>query len=120
MKSVLRSLSVLMLSGVIFSCNSGEEKAAAAAVETEVIPQVRVQQVFEREVEQIETFTATVEAETKNKIAPQMPLRIKSILVEVGDNVKKGQVLATLDATNLEQARLKMKNDSIGGIPLPP
>ena len=49
MKSLLRSLSVLMLSGVIFSCNSGEEKAAAAAVETEVIPQVRVQQVFERE-----------------------------------------------------------------------
>ena len=42
-----------------------------------------------------------------------MPLRIKSILVEVGDNVKKGQILATLDATNLEQAKLKMKNDSI-------
>ena len=113
MKRLVRTLSFLMLSGVIFSCNSGQEKAAATAVEAEVIPQVRVQQVFEREVEQIETFTATVEAETKNKIAPQMPLRIKSILVEVGDNVKKGQVLATLDATNLEQARLKMKNDSI-------
>jgi RND family efflux transporter MFP subunit len=101
-----------MLSGVIFSCKSGEQ-AAAVAVEAEVIPQVRVQQVFEREVEQVETFTATVEAETKNKIAPSMPLRIKSILVEVGDNVKKGQILATLDATNLEQAKLKMKNDSI-------
>ena len=112
MKSLLRTLSVLMLSGVIFSCKSGEQ-AAAVAVEAEVIPQVRVQQVFEREVEQIETFTATVEAETKNKIAPSMPLRIKSILVEVGDNVKKGQILATLDATNLEQAKLKMKNDSI-------
>ena len=112
MKSLLRTLSVLMLSGVIFSCKSGEQ-AAAVAVEAEVIPQVRVQQVFEREVEQVETFTATVEAETKNKIAPSMPLRIKSILVEVGDNVKKGQILATLDATNLEQAKLKMKNDSI-------
>ena len=112
MKSLLRTLSVLMLSGVIFSCKSGEQ-AATVAVEAEVIPQVRVQQVFEREVEQVETFTATVEAETKNKIAPSMPLRIKSILVEVGDNVKKGQILATLDATNLEQAKLKMKNDSI-------
>lgn len=112
MKSLLRTLSVLMLSGVIFSCKS-DEQAAAVAVEAEVIPQVRVQQVFEREVEQVETFTATVEAETKNKIAPSMPLRIKSILVEVGDNVKKGQILATLDATNLEQAKLKMKNDSI-------
>ena len=74
---------------------------------------MRVQQVFEREVEQIETFTATVEAEVINKIAPQMPLRIKQVLVEVGDQVRKGQVLATLDATNLEQARLKMVNDSI-------
>ena len=112
MKSLLRTLSVLMLSGVIFSCKSGEENAAAA-VEKEVIPQVRVQQVFEREVEQIETFAATVEAEVKNNISPMMSLRIKEVLVEVGDQVKKGQILARLDATNLEQARLKMMNDSI-------
>ena len=52
MKRLVRTLSFLMLSGVIFSCNSGQEKAAATAVEAEVIPQVRVQQVFEREVEQ--------------------------------------------------------------------
>ena len=101
-----------MLSGVIFSCKSGEENAAAA-VEKEVIPQVRIQQVFEREVEQIETFAATVEAEVKNNISPMMSLRIKEVLVEVGDQVKKGQILARLDATNLEQARLKMMNDSI-------
>ncbi len=112
MKSLIRTLSVLMLSGVIFSCKSGEDKAAVA-VEAEVIPQVRVQQVFEREVEQIETFTATVEAEVKNNISPMMSLRIKQVLVEVGDNVKKGQILARLDATNLEQAKLKMVNDSI-------
>ena len=101
-----------MLSGVIFSCKSGEGEAAAA-IEAVVVPQVRTQQVFEREVEQIETFTATVEAEVKNNISPMMSLRIKQVLVEVGDNVKKGQILARLDATNLEQARLKMVNDSI-------
>ena len=112
MKSLLRTLSVLLLSGVIFSCKSGEGEAAAA-VEAVVVPQVRTQQVFEREVEQIETFTATVEAEVKNNISPMMSLRIKQVLVEVGDNVKKGQILARLDATNLEQARLKMVNDSI-------
>ncbi len=110
MKKLVRTLSVLMLAGVVFSCKSGED---AAAVEAEVIPQVRTQQVFEREVEQIETFTATVEAEVKNNISPMMSLRIKQVLVEVGDNVKKGQILARLDATNLEQAKLKMVNDSI-------
>ena len=111
MKSLLRTLSVLLLSGVVFSCKSGEAEAVVA--EAEVIPQVRTQQVFQREVEQIETFTATVEAETKNNISPMMSLRIKEVLVEVGDNVKKGQILARLDATNLEQARLKMVNDSL-------
>ena len=111
MKSLLRTLSVLLLSGVIFSCKSGEGEAAVA--EVAVVPQVKTQQVFEREVEQIETFTATVEAEVKNNISPMMSLRIKQVLVEVGDNVKKGQILARLDATNLEQARLKMVNDSI-------
>ena len=95
-----------MLSGVIFSCKSGD-KTAAVAVEMETVPQVRVLQVFEREVEQIETFTATVEAETKNKIAPSMPLRIKSILVEVGDNVKAGQILATLMQQTLSRQSLK-------------
>ena len=111
MKSLLRTLSVLLLSGVIFSCKSGEGEAVA--VEAAVVPQVRTQQVFEREVEQIETFTATVQSEVKNNISPMMSLRIKQVLVEVGDNVKKGQILARLDATNLEQARLKMVNDSI-------
>ncbi len=111
MKKFLRTLSVLMLAGVVFSCKSGEGETVA--VEAEVIPQVKTQQVFEREVEQIETFTATVEAEVKNNISPMMSLRIKQVLVEVGDNVKKGQILARLDATNLEQAKLKMVNDSI-------
>ena len=110
MKTLFRTLSVLLLSGVVFSCKSGEGEVAA---EAQVIPQVRTQQVFEREVEQIETFTATVEAEVKNNISPMMSLRIKQVFVEVGDNVKKGQILARLDATNLEQARLKMVNDSI-------
>ena len=101
-----------MLSGVIFSCKSGEENAAAA-VEKEVIPQVRIQQVFEREVEQIETFTATVQANVKNNISSKMALRIDNIFVEVGDKVKKGQKLATLEAINLTQAKLQMQNDSL-------
>lgn len=111
MKSLLRTLSVLMLSGVIFSCKSGQEQVAAKA--EVAVPQVRIQQVFEREVEQVETFTATVQAETRNNISPMMSLRIKEVLVEVGDHVGKGQILARLDATNLEQAKLKMMNDSL-------
>ncbi len=90
--------------------NSNEEAAEVAKKET---VKVRVKQCFEKEVEQLETFTATVEANTTNNIAPQMSSRIKDIYVEVGDQVKAGQKLAQMDAANLTQAKLKMQNDSL-------
>lgn len=107
----IKSLLFLMVAGVMASCGSQSEEQAA---QTEVvIPQVRVKQVFEREVEQIETFSATVAANVVNNISPKMSLRIKTINVEVGDHVKKGQVLATMDPLNLTQAKLQMVNDSL-------
>ena len=68
----IKSLLFLMVAGVMASCGSqSEEQAAQAEV---VIPQVRVKQVFEREVEQIETFSATVAANVVNNISPKMSL----------------------------------------------
>lgn len=85
----------------------------AAVVEKESAVQVKVKQCFQRDVEQIETFTGTVEANVKNNISPKMALRISDIYVEVGDRVKKGQKLATMEAINMVQAKLKMQNDSL-------
>jgi len=54
-------------------------------------------------------FTAYVEVQAQilsdeNVIAsPQSPGTVKSVLVRVGDKVRKGQLLATLDATVLQQ-----------------
>lgn len=108
----IKSLLFLLVAGIMVSCGSQSEESATVA---EVVknPQVRVKQVFVREVEQIETFTATVAANVVNNISPKMSLRIKTINVEVGDHVKKGQVLATMDPLNLTQAKLQMVNDSI-------
>lgn len=39
-------------------------------------------------------------------------MRIKDIKVEIGDFVKAGQVVAEMDAINLQQTRLQMVNDS--------
>jgi RND family efflux transporter MFP subunit len=63
-----------------------------------------------QEVPELGTFTASVEAETVNQIAPQNPGRIKKIYAEVGDHVKAGQKLAEMDNANLEQARLQLEN----------
>lgn len=59
-----------------------------------------------------EIFSSTVQAYAINNIAPQSGGRIKKIHVEVGDFVRAGQVLAEMDALNLDQARLKLVNDS--------
>ena len=102
--------SAVIVSAVACKNNANEE---AAAMEKEAAVKVKTKQCFEREVEQIETFTATVQANVTNNITSSMPLRIEKILVEVGDNVKKGQRLAILDPINLTQAKLKMQNDSL-------
>ncbi len=108
---------MLLASAVVVSAvackNNANDAAVAAAMEKEIAVQVKTKQCFEREVEQIETFTATVTANVTNNISSSMPLRIEKIFVEVGDRVKKGQRLAILDPVNLTQAKLKMQNDSL-------
>lgn len=54
------------------------------------------------------SFTANVEAENVNHIAPAMSNRIKSITVDVGDRVSRGQKLVTLDATSADQQRINI------------
>ncbi|MBQ2181904.1 MAG: efflux RND transporter periplasmic adaptor subunit [Bacteroidaceae bacterium] len=46
----------------------------------------------------------------RNNISPNAPLRIERILVDVGDVVRKGQVLVQLDASNLRQNKLQVDN----------
>ena len=73
-------------------------------------PLVRLETVKTQKVEQIQEFTATVEANVVNNIVPSMSLRINDILVEVGDHVRKGQVLAQMDKTNLLQSQTQLEN----------
>ncbi len=107
---------MLLASAVIVSavaCKNNANEEAATEMEKEVAVQVKTKQCFERDVEQIETFTATVEANVKNNISSKMPLRIADIFVEVGDRVRKGEKLAAMEAINLTQAKLQMQNDSL-------
>ncbi|MFY9515042.1 MAG: efflux RND transporter periplasmic adaptor subunit, partial [Dysgonamonadaceae bacterium] len=58
---------------------------------------VRVEEVRFVPVDQLASFTATVEADVKNNIAPAMGGRIRNIYVDVGSSVRKGQKLAVMD-----------------------
>ncbi len=76
-------------------------------------PEVKVAEVETQIVPQTETYTATVESDVKNNIAPNTPYRIEKIYVEVGDQVHKGQVLVQLDASNLRQQKLQVDNQEV-------
>lgn len=98
-----------MALALMVSC-SGEKKDAVDVGEK---PKVKIETVNIQAVDQLQEFTATVEANVVNNIAPQAPGRIKKLFVEVGDRVSAGQVLATLDDTNLKQTKLQLDNQEL-------
>jgi RND family efflux transporter MFP subunit len=53
-------------------------------------------------------FTASLIPFEEVHLAPSAPGRIEKINVEIGNNVKKDQVVALMDRTNLEQARINL------------
>ena len=99
---ILSTLTAAMLA----SCGKKEQ---AAAVATEELPIVTVDVAHRIDVPQNKVYTANVEAENINNIAPATPNRIKSINVEVGDRVRKGQVLVELDKSNIDQLRINLE-----------
>ena len=110
MKIFKNRLIYLSLATILAACSSSEEEATTQATSQKVeeLPKVEIQQVSSHTVAQDNEYTATVEADNINNISPAAPNRIKSILVDVGDNVKKGQTLATLDKSNVDQLKVRL------------
>ena len=92
MKKSIQLVALFALT-LLGSCTGGNEQKAAEKVEEK--PRVKLADVTARPVDQIQEYTATVEAEVKNNIAPSSPVRIDRIFVEVGDRVSKGCQSAT-------------------------
>jgi len=104
-------LVALFAVAILGSCSGGKEDSTVEKKEEK--PTVKLANVSARPVEQIQEYTATVEAEVKNNIAPQSPVRINRIFVEVGDRISKGQKLVEMDNANLVQLKLQMENQEI-------
>ena len=94
------------------ACGSNSSKTAQSQ-DVEIIPTVAVETVSSRDVAQTSTYTSTVQPYVKNNIAPQTAGRISKINVEIGDFVKKGQVLAEIDKAQLQQAQLQLHNKEV-------
>lgn len=101
MYNLLRFTSLLSVA-LLLSCG-GAGKSESTENEGPQKTKVRVEEVKLVPVDQISTFTATVEADKVNNIAPAMGGRIREIYVDVGANVRKGQVLVAMDASTFSQ-----------------
>ena len=111
MKTIFRTMFIAAVAVMALGCGStGTKKQVETAVVADETPTVSVQQVSAREVPQTATYTSTVQAYVKNNIAPQMAGRITKINAEIGDFVKKGQILAEIDKAQLLQAQLQLQN----------
>lgn len=104
-------LVALLAMAVLGSCTAGKGKNDVQQVEAKA--KVKLASVTARPVEQVQEYTATVEAEVKNNIAPSAAVRIEKIFVEVGDPVRKGQKLVQMDAASLKQLKLQIENQKI-------
>ncbi|MBJ2188104.1 MAG: efflux RND transporter periplasmic adaptor subunit [Muribaculaceae bacterium] len=94
------------MAAILTACGDKEQ---AETVADEELPMVQVDVAHKRSVDQTRTYTANVEADNVNNIAPAMSNRIERILVDVGDHVKRGQTLVTLDASTADQQRINLE-----------
>lgn len=97
----------LLLLPIGFTSCSEKDKNSE---QEESLPVVKVEQVFNQDVAQIGTYTATVEPELINNISTSTPNRIKEILVDEGYRVAKGQTVAILDDVNTTSYEIQVAN----------
>ena len=93
---------------ILASCSGKKDKTSNGDA-VEVIP-VKVQKLEKTDIAKTLDYTANLEADEQVFYAPASTGRIEKIHVEVGDRIKKGQLLVEMDKTQLHQAEVQLKN----------
>lgn len=108
----INSIRVLLLvvfclgnSLLLGSCNRVKENKATSTVER---LNVRVELSSTMQLQDLETYSGTVEPYEQNQVCPAMAGRIDKVFVEVGDRVQAGQLLVQMDETQLLNARAQL------------
>ena len=113
MKFEKKFLSALICGTVAAGCCltacSKKEEQAQVSPEDET-PLVKIEKVYEADVDQKGTYTSSVDPEIINNISSSTPNRIKAIYVDEGQNVAKGQKLVVLDDVNIVAYETQVAN----------
>ena len=100
---ILSTLAIAVLAGC-----SGKKDSDKDTSVVEAIP-VKVQKLEKENIARTLDYTANLQADELVYYAPAATGRIEKIYVEVGDRIKKGQLLVEMDRTNLQQAEVQLK-----------
>ena len=90
----------LLLSGIIACQSDDSEGQIEPVAQVDLRPSVRVESVEEQEFIRTLSLPATVFAERSAILAPKAQGRIESVTVQIGDAVKKGDVLMTIESSD--------------------
>ncbi|MEG1794586.1 MAG: efflux RND transporter periplasmic adaptor subunit [Rikenellaceae bacterium] len=101
-------ISIFAISLILGSCTpKSNVKGSADAVK---VPVVKLATSYKSPVMQQAEFTGTIEPYAVNNISPSLSLRIDKIHVEVGDKVRRGQLLVEMDKRQYLQAAVQLAN----------
>lgn len=111
MKSNIKLVVVALTTLALAGCVGNKTKSNVESVLTQQTAVLtKVAPVENVEVAQTVDFTTTLLPYKKTFITPQMALRIDEIRVDVGDHVKEGELVATLDRNQYNQTSAQLKN----------
>lgn len=110
----LKSISVILISGLILSaCSSKKDSATsqdASASDVKAAAPVKVLAIAKSKISRTIDYTATILPFEEVNMAPSTPGRIDKIYVEEGDRVNKGQDLFLMDRTQLYQLKVQLSS----------
>ncbi len=92
------------------SCSSKKEDNSRNKAEIKQAIPVKTMILKKEKISRTINYTATLIPFKEVYLAPATPGKIEKIYVKTGDFVKKGQIVAVMNRTNLEQAKLNLIN----------
>lgn len=105
---IAKNAAIAMLVLLTASCGGGSnEQQTQEEVKKALVKTAKAEL---KPVDQLVEFTGTIQPFTHNKISPAMGMRIDRIHVDVGDQVKKGQLLVEMDKSQYLQTAVQLEN----------
>lgn len=100
MKYFSKILIIILITTLLFNCSG---KSSDTAEEVARIP-VNTAMVVNQDIQGVLSFFGNIEGNQAVKVYSTIPNRVTNMYVNIGDNVKKGQVLATVNTDKISEA----------------